>query len=88
MENPGYVVAELYFPTSEEVLKNPNRFMCEELNLNEGDCLRHFNIDKGLVYIKSRVPVSNCGGIGSATHEDLNIKDTPFGNDELKASNL
>ena len=97
MENPGYVVAELYFPATNEWMSTI-RTVCNGIykkdqtdkSINytsDGTCML-LQADKSLNYIKSRVPVSNCGGIGSATHKDLNIKHTPFGNDELKASNL
>jgi len=86
IKDPGYVVVNLYFPTSDKVLKNPNRFICE--NLKEEDCLKHYNVDKALVYTNSDTPVSNCGGVGSATHKDLNIKDTPFGNESKRASGM
>lgn len=85
IKDPGYVVVTLYYPTDDEVLGNSKRFNCESLNLNEEDCLKHYNVEEGLIYTKSNVPVSNCGGIGSATHKDLNIKDTPYGNEVMRA---
>lgn len=94
---PDYVVAELYFPTSDEIMSKPitlcdgsYKYKTRDENLtytSDGTCIIR-PLDKSLNFTKSRVPVSNCGGIGSATHEDLNIKDTPFGNDELKERRL
>ena len=95
--DPGYVYVELYFPTSEKVMsrsvticdgtytKHPRD---EKLNYtSDGTCTIHPS-DKSLNYTKERVPVSDCGDVGSGPSKDLNIKDTPFGNDYMKSLNL
>ncbi|MFA6178748.1 MAG: hypothetical protein WC696_03945 [Candidatus Methylopumilus sp.] len=80
IKDPGYVVVNLYFPTSEEVMSTP-------ITKCDGKCTKKL-VDKNLNYTNSDTPVSNCGGIGSAINEDLNIKDTPFGDESKRASRM
>jgi hypothetical protein len=73
----GYNYVELYFPSSDEVMKTPFSLMGVETY-----------IDKDLKYTRSRLSVGYCGDVGSGTFVHLNIKKTPFGNSFMKSFNL
>lgn len=76
IEDPGYVVVSLYFPTSDEVMSTPLRNNRDENVL----------LDKEANFTKRNYSVSNCGGVDSQSTEHLNIKDTPFGNESMKSA--